>query len=104
MLSVGNRQGDAAMHYNWKRIRKVMSELFDPYDQTAKMGRATLVWWYTKEQIDPNVLQAFIHLCDVRGEDQFQHAAANWHKATVDFIPIVKQINGILTGELEEIV
>lgn len=96
------------MFYNWRRVKIVMSELWDPEDLTKNGGISRLLAVYEKTCTDRRIYRQFVLMCESMGEDMFQRRAGIWHSAveayatnathSVRVPPLIQQIEEILKG------
>jgi hypothetical protein len=93
------------MFYKWKRIKIVMSELYDPRDKMKNCGIDRLPGGYAELCTDRNVYDAFVDICIAESEGELQVAAKVWHNRVIATYPkLVGQINEVLCGTRKELV
>lgn len=92
------------MFIQWRRIKTVMAELYDPRDLTRHCGMQGLLSAYGKLCEDREIYEAFEMLCIVEGEQEFQNAAAVWRARILTKFPSLGfQIDEVLKGVRHEI-
>lgn len=92
------------MFIQWRRIKKVMAELYDPRDLTIHCGMQGLLSAYDRLCADRDIYEAFEMLCIVDGEQEFQNAAAVWRARILAKFPCLEwQIDEVLKGVRHEI-
>lgn len=89
------------MFYRWSRIKLIMSELWDPDDETVHMGKCGLERYYEKHCEDYTVRRCFSDLVWTTGEKQFQEKAHEWHMWLRHYVAQFKRWD--LTQQTEEI-